>query len=295
MRGPSILAVSLRRGLRRPTLSRSRLGSLVIFLFLALLSAFMVLPAVYSFVQSIKPMEELFIYPPRFFVSRPTFENYLTALSLADNLWIPFSRYAFNSVFISGLGTFLYIFIASLAAYPLAKSKMPGKTVLSRIIVFTMLFNATATAIPQYIVMTKLQIIDTYLAAILPLMAQTVGVFLMQQFITSSLPDSTLEAARIDGASEFRIFFRIVMPSVKPGWLTLLIFTFQRYWSNSSPLIYSEELKQITSVLSSVAAGGIARAGAGAAVSILLMIPPLLIFIYSQSSVMETMSHSGLK
>ena len=295
MRGPSILAVSLRRGLRRPTLSRSRLGSLVIFLFLALLSAFMVLPAVYSFVQSIKPMEELFIYPPRFFVSRPTFENYLTALSLADNLSIPFSRYAFNSVFISGLGTFLYIFIASLAAYPLAKSKMPGKTVLSRIIVFTMLFNATATAIPQYIVMTKLQIIDTYLAAILPLMAQTVGVFLMQQFITSSLPDSTLEAARIDGASEFRIFFRIVMPSVKPGWLTLLIFTFQRYWSNSSPLIYSEELKQITSVLSSVAAGGIARAGAGAAVSILLMIPPLLIFIYSQSSVMETMSHSGLK
>lgn len=127
-------------------------------------------------------------------------------------------------------------------------------------------------------------------------MATTMGVFLMKQFIIASIPDATLEAARIDGAGEFRIFWKIVMPSIKPAWMTLIIFTFQSMWNATGvQYVYSEQLKMLPSVLQTISAGGIARAGAGSAVAVVLMIPPILIFILSQSSVMETMSHSGLK
>ncbi|MGN0494318.1 MAG: carbohydrate ABC transporter permease, partial [Acutalibacteraceae bacterium] len=201
-----------------------------------------------------------------------------------------------NSIIISVLGTIVYIFIASLAAYPLAKGKFIGATVISNLVVWTMLFRGEVTAIPQYLVISSLGLVDTYAAIILPSLAGTMGVFLMQQFMVSSIPDSVLEAARIDGANEYTIVFRIVFPCVKPGWLTLAIFTFQGLWGNSGgQYIYTENLKPLPNVLSQISAGGFARAGAASAVAVLLMIPPIILFIFSQSSIMETMSHSGLK
>lgn len=281
---------------RPARLYRSRGGTFVIILFLLGVCAFMILPILYAVLQSLKPIEEIFAYPPRFWVKNPTVENFQQVFQLADNLWVPFSRYLFNSVAVSVVGTGLYVIIASMAAYPLAKAKFPGVAAISAIIVWTMLFRMEVTAIPQYIVISTLRMVDTYWAVLLPAMAGTMGVFLMQQFITSSIPDDTLEAARIDGASEYTILFRIVFPCVKPGWLTLIIFTFQSLWNNNGgTYLYSEELKMLPSVMSTIAAGGIARAGAGSAVAVLLMIPPIVIFIFSQSSVMETMSHSGLK
>ena len=256
----------------------------------------MLLPILYAVLQSLKPIEEIFAYPPRFWVKNPTFDNFTQVFQLADNLWVPFSRYLFNSVMVSVIGTLVYIIIASMAAYPLAKASFPGAKIISLIIVWTMLFRGEVTAIPQYIVISSLKMVDTYLAVLLPPMAGTMGVFLMQQFIVSTIPNETLEAARIDGATEFGILFKIVFPCVKPGWLTLIIFTFQNFWnSTGGTYLYSEQLKMLPNVMSSIAAGGIARAGAGSAVAVLLMIPPILIFILSQSSIMETMSHSGLK
>ena len=281
---------------KRVRLSRSLGGTIMIFIFLAVVGAFMILPILYSIVQSLKPINEIFAYPPKFFVRNPTFDNFRQVLRLTDNLYVPFTRYLANSVGISVIGTAVYVVIASLTAYPLAKVNFPGVVVLSQIIVWTLLFRQEVTAIPQYIVIAKLGMVDTYWAILLPAMSGTMGVFLMKQFIITAIPDATLEAARIDGAGEFRIFFRIVMPAVKPAIMTLVIFTFQSMWNATGvQYVYSEQLKMLPSVLQTLAAGGIARTGAGSAVGVILMIPPILVFIISQSSVMETMSHSGLK
>jgi putative chitobiose transport system permease protein len=281
---------------RKRKLNRTWYGNSAIFLMLGMIGAFMALPLVYSVIQAFKPAEELFLFPPRFFVRRPTFENFGVVIQLTQIMWVPFSRYVFNSLFVSVLGTFVYIIIASLTAYPLAKHNFPGKTVMGAIIIWSLLFRPEVTGIPQYLVIAKLGLINSYWAILLPAFAGTFGVFLMRQFIVASIPDDTLESAKIDGAGEIRIYWSVVMPSVKPAWLTLLIFTFQGFWNATGiQYIYDENLKMLPTVLQQMAAGGIARAGAGAAVSLLLMIPPIALFIVSQSSILETMSHSGLK
>ena len=277
-------------------LSRSAYGNILVFLFLAVAALFMALPAYYSIIQSLKPIEELFAFPPKFFVRNPTFSNYKRTIRLASSSWVPFSRYLSNSIFVSVTGTAAYVIIASLAAYPLAKTNIPGVKIMSSLVVWMLLFSAEVTMIPRYIVISALGIIDTYFAILLPALAGSFGVFLMKQFMSNSIPNEVLEAARIDGANEYKIFWRIVMPCVRPAWLTLIIFTFQSMWSaTGGSYIYSEELKTLPSVLSTIAGGGIARSGAGAAVAVILMLPPVIIFIISQSSVMDTMAHSGLK
>ncbi len=281
---------------KRVRLARSTWGNIFVFAFLIFIGVFMAFPLFYAIVQSFKPINEIFIYPPRFFVKQPTLSNYTLAFQLAQNLNIPFSRYAFNSLFISIVGTTVYILVASLAAYPLAKAKFPGLFIISQLVIWTLLFRTEVTVIPQYIVIAKLGLINSYGAILLPALAGTFGVFLMKQFMVVAIPDSILEAARIDGASEYRIFWKICMPCVKPAWLTLIIFTFQSMWNaTGSQYIYNESLKMLPTVLTQISAGGIARAGAGSAVVVMLMIPPIIVFLISQSSVMETMAQSGIK
>lgn len=282
---------------RKVRLSRSLSGTIVIFIFLALVGTFMILPIVYSIIQSLKPLDEIFAYPPRFLVSHPTWDNYRQVFIMSDNLWVPFTRYIFNSVFIAAAGTGLYVIMSSAAAYPLAKGNFFGKKMISQLIVWTLLFSVEVTAVPKYMVVAKLGLLDTYWAVIFPYLAGTMGVFLMRQFIIASIPDSTLEAARIDGANEYKIFTSIVLPGVRPAWLTLIIFAFSNLWNSATSIefIYSENLKGLNSILSSITSGGLGRTGPSSAVAVLMMIPPILIFIYSQSSVMETMTHSGLK
>lgn len=281
---------------KRVRLSRSAGGTFLIFMFLLILGVFMALPLVYSVVQAFKPISELFAYPPKFFVKKPTFDNFYQVFELANNLWVPLSRYIFNSVLVSVLGTVFYVIIASLAAYPLAKIKFPGKTVLNTLIVLMILFRPEVTAVPQYVIISSLKMINTYWAIILPAMSSSFGVFLVRQFMVSSIPDAVLEAARLDGANEMYIFGKIVLPCIKPAWFTLTIFTFNSLWNATGlTYIYTEELKTLPSVLQSISAAGLARAGAASAVSLILMIPPIVIFLISQSSVMETMSQSGMK
>ena len=278
-------------------LSRSRGGTAVIFVILLIVSAFMLFPLYYSIVQSLKPIDEIFIYPPRFYVKNPTFENFVQVYYLSGNLTVPFTRYLFNSIFVTVVGTVLYLIIASLAGYSLAKGKFKGVGTLYTLIVLALLFRPEVTAIPVYYIVSKLGIIDTYWALLLTPLSGTMGVFLIRQFVVSSVPDATLEAARIDGATEFRTFRRIVLPSIKPAIMTVMIFTFQSMWnaSGTKEYIFSESLKELPTVLTTIADGGIARAGEGAAVSVIMMVPPIAVFLWSQSSVMETMSHSGLK
>ena len=278
-------------------LSRSKAGDIGVFIFLLLICAFMILPMLYSVIQAFKPLDELFLYPPRFFVRNPTTQNFSDVLYLTESLEVPFLRYVFNSVFITVAGTAIYIILASAAGYALGKGTFKGKSALSALVVWALLFRPEVTAIPQYVIVSKLGMVNTYWALLLPALASTMGVFLIRQFVVVAIPDATLEAARIDGASEYRIFFKIVMPGIKPALMTAIIFTFQSLWNSASgtQFIFSEKLKGLPNVLSTIVAGGIARAGAASAVSVILMIPPIIVFLISQSSVMETMTHSGLK
>ena len=286
----------MKRGKSGVRLSRSVGGTIAIALFLLVIGAFMALPIVYSLIQSVKPLDEIFAYPPRFFVRHPTFDNYIQVYQLCQNLWVPLSRYVFNSLFIAGVGTFVYVILASMAAFPLSKHKFLGKAVISALIVWALLFRSEVTGISQYIIISGMWMINTYWALLLPPLASTFGVFLMMQFMESAIPDAVLEAARIDGASEYRTFFSIAMPAVKPAWLTLVIFTFQSFWNVTGvSFVYDESLKTLPSVLSTISSGGLARAGATAAVAVILLVPPIIIFIISQSSISETMAHSGLK
>lgn len=276
-------------------LNRSLPVTLLLFLFLALVGVFMALPLVYAVNNAFKPLDELFIFPPRFFVRNPTLDNFYDLVSVMGDSWVPISRYFFNTIIITLFGTGGHILFASMAAYPLAKYRFPGSKVIFQIVILALMFSPHVTAIPNYLVMSGLGWIDSYLSLIIPAMAFPLGLFLMKQFM-EQLPDQMLEAAKIDGASEFQIFWKVVMPNVKPAWLTLLILQFPILWGTTGGnFIYSEELKTLNYALEQITEAGIARAGVGAAVALILMTVPIVLFIVSQSKVIETMSSSGMK
>ncbi|HIZ55783.1 MAG TPA: carbohydrate ABC transporter permease [Firmicutes bacterium] len=257
----------------------------------------MVLPLVYTVNLAFKPINELLKFPPTFFVRHPTTQNFKDLFAALGNSFIPLSRYLFNSIFISAVGTFGHVILASMAAYPLAKNKFPGKNFMFQTVVISLMFSGFVVNIPRFLLMDSLGWLDTYYAVIVPMMVSTLGLYLMKQFM-EQINDAILEAARIDGASEFRIFWRIVMPNVKPAWLTLTLFAFQASWNDSGSVslyIRQEAMKTFPLALSYVQAGGLARMGASAAVGFILMIPPITIFILTQSNVVETMKSSGMK
>ena len=258
--------------------------------------AICILPLIYSVVTSLKPLDEILAFPPKFFVRRPTLTNYTLLPSLLSKLQVPLSRYVFNSVFITIVGTVCHILCAAAAAFFFSKGKYKWKGVVFMIVQFALLYNGTTLGVPQYIIFSKMGIIDTYWVYILPHIPSAMGVFLMKQYMDGSVPDSLLEAARIDGAGYPRIFWQIVMPMVKPCWLTLLLFAFRDMWSTASgTTIFTESLKTLPSAMSQITAGGVARTGNAMAVQVIMMIPPILVYLISQSNVMETMSNSGMK
>lgn len=280
---------------KRAKPNHSRAGDFLSILILVLMGAFMALPLILAISNSLKPLEELFIFPPRFFVRNPTLNNFHDVFVLMSQSWVPFTRYIYNTVFITVVGTLGHLLVASLCAFALAKHKFPGHKFVFWIIVTALMFSAQVTAIPNYLIMSKLGWLDSSVALIAPAIAKPLGLFLMKQFM-EQIPDSLLEAARIDGAKEFTVFLKIAMPQVKPAWLTLIIFCFQDLWNlQGSNYIYSEQLKTLPYALSQISAAGISRAGATAAVAVIMMIVPITIFIISQSNIIETMASSGIK
>lgn len=270
-------------------------GDIVIFIFLALLGIFMVFPLYYSIIQSLKPIHELFVFPPKLYVASPTADNFSDMFKVASNMWVPFSRYVFNSIFITAVICVAHIFTVCMAAFVLAKCKFPGDKFLNSIIVTALLFTSTATWIMQFMVQAKLGLINTYWSLILPNIATPMGLFLMRQSMTT-IQDAMIEAAKVDGASLFRICWTIVIPNQKPALMTLIIFVFQGAWNiQGGSLIYDEALKTLPTIMQQITASGIARQGVIYATAVVLMIPPLVIFLIAQSNVMETMAHSGMK
>ncbi|MCD7788551.1 MAG: carbohydrate ABC transporter permease [Firmicutes bacterium] len=290
------MAKKLRTRGHKVVLNRSRGGDAGITVFLVIMGVFMFLPMLYVLLQSVKPLDELWMYPPRFYVINPTLKNFSDLFSLMADSWVPFSRYIFNTVFISVAGTFGNLVFASLAAYALAKLHFPGRDFMFNIVVRSLMFTSTVTSVCVFIIMSWLGWIDTYLAVIVPSFGYTLGLYLMKQFMETNVADEILESARLDGASELYAFWAIAMPMVKPAWLTLIVYCFQGLWnSGSSIYIYSEQLKTLNYAISQITAGGIARAGASAAATVVMMLVPILVFVISQSNIIETMGSSGMK
>ncbi len=286
----------LRTRKHKVVLNRSVGGDIGINVMLILLGAFMFLPMLYVIMQSLKPLDELWMFPPRFYVKSPTFKNFSDLFKLMSTSWVPFSRYIFNTVFISVAGTAGNLMLSSLAAYALAKIKFPGRKWIFEVIVLSLMFHGTVTAIANYLTMSMLHWVDTYFAIIVPAWCTSLGLYLMKQFMESSVSDAVLESARLDGASEFYTFLKIAMPMVKPAWLTLIIYSFQGLWnSGNSIYIYSEQLKTFNYAINQIVAGGIARAGAAAASQVIMMAVPITVFVISQSNIIETMGSSGMK
>ena len=280
---------------RSERVNRSRMGSAVLIVFLAAFSVIMALPMVLIVGNAFKPLDELFVFPPRLLPQNPTVKNFRDIFTVLSGSEVPILRYMFNSVFITAAGSAGHIVIASMCAFPLAKKKFPGRDIIFNVIVLSLMFNAAVTAIPNFLVMSALNWVDTFAALIVPAFGAPLGLYLMKQFM-EQIPDSLLEAARIDGANQWRSFWGIVIPNVRPAWLTLLLLTVQSLWGmGASGFVYREELKTLPYALSQILSVGAARAGVAAAISVLMMVIPVSIFIFSQSNIIETMSSSGMK
>lgn len=270
-------------------------GTTAIFTILLLAGIFMLLPIYLTVIMSVKPVEELFVFPPKLYAVRPTLDNFRDMFRDLNSNRVPFSRYVFNSLFVTVTVTALQCIFCSMAAFVLAKCRFPGSRLINGIIVVALLYQSNVIYIMQYIVMAKLGLIDDPLALILPSIASPMGLFLMRQSI-SQIPDSIIEAAKVDGAGLFRICWQIVIPNQKPALMTLIIFAFQAAWNiQSGSMVFREEYKTLPTVVSQAAASGIAKAGVAMAAAVFMLIPPVVIFMLAQRQVIETMAHSGIK
>lgn len=280
---------------KEKALNRSMAGNATLFVFMGICGVFMALPLVMIINNAFKPLDELFRYPPYIFVRNPSMDNFYDLFVLMGNSWVPFARYILNTILITGGGTVGHVLFASLASYPLAKHNFPGKKLLFSIVVLSIMFTYQVTQIPNYLIISKLGINNTYLAVILPPFAYGLGLYLMKQFM-EQIPDSLIESARLDGASEYKVFWTIIMPNVKPAWLTLAVLQFQTMWGNTgSTFLRDEQLKPLQYALQQIVNGGAARQGAAAVVTLIIAAIPITFFIICQSSIIETMTTSGMK
>lgn len=281
--------------LRRRVANRSKGGDIAIYIFLLIMALIMVFPLVFAVNMALKPMDELFLFPPKIFAQNPTFDNFSDLFVTMSKSNVTFSRYLFNTVLITVVGTAGHVIICSAAAFVLAKYDFPGGKTFFNIVVTALMFTGYITQIPNYLVMNFFGWIDTMYSLIIPAFAAPIGLFLMKQFM-EGIPMALIEAAKVDGATEWYTFTRIVMPNVKPAWLTIIIYSVQSLWNNrASTFIYSEEKKTLVYALQSIANGGVARTGQAAAVTVVIMIVPIITFVLSESQVLETMASSGIK
>lgn len=275
--------------------NRSVGGSLALLIFLFLLALLMLFPVVFMVSNAFKPINELFIFPPKLFVLQPTLDNFYDLSDLLADSLVPLSRYLFNTAVIVLLGSLGHIFLSCMAAFPLAKFRFPGSRLLNQVVVLSLMFSSAVTAVPNYVIMSKLGLVDSYWAVILPALSMSLGLFLMKNFM-EQVPDALIDAASIDGAGYFHMLWRIVMPAVKPAWITLFIVSFQSLWgATGGNFIYTENYKPLPAMLSQLSGSGVARTGVVAATSLLLFVVPVILFVVSQSNVLETMATSGIK
>ena len=275
---------------------RSQIKIILIILPLVI---FMALPLIFIANHAFKPMEELFAFPPTFFVKNPTLENFTKLIKFSRTSGVPLSRYVFNSVIVTALTVGLSLLLTTCAAFALAKIKFKGREMLMQINQIAIMFVATAVLIPRYLVICKLGMIDTVWAHVLPLVALPVALFLVKQFV-EQVPDSLIEAAYMDGATDFQVYRKVIIPMIKPAIATASILIFQQVWTNmetSNYYINDDSMKTLTFYMNSLvnANNTVAGQGMSAAATLIMFVPNLVLFIILQNSVMNTMANSGIK
>ncbi|MGN0676909.1 MAG: carbohydrate ABC transporter permease [Ruminococcus sp.] len=275
--------------------SDRRAGNIAVFLFLTVFGIFMALPIYLAFVMAFKPEQELFVFPPKLYTLNPTLDNFRNMLEdLSKSQLVPFSRYFFNSMLVTLSVTVLQCVFSAMAGFVLAKCRFKGKNFLNAFIVVSLLYQSNVIYIMQYTLIARLNMINTYRALIFPMIASPMSLFLMRQSI-SQVPDEIIEAGKIDGANLFRICWQIVMPNQKPAIATVMIFAFQSAWNmQSGSFIYKENLKTLPTVIQQLTASGISKTGISASASVIMLLPPVIIFIFARKSVIKTMAHSGI-
>ena len=276
-------------------------GQIKIFLLILPMVLLTGLPIVFIFFHAFKPMEELFAFPPKFITLHPTLDNFSKLLKASRSAGIPLSKYVFNSIFITAAVVFGSLLFSTMAAYALSKLKFKGRNVMMQINQIALMFVSCAVMIPRYLIVNKLGMIDTYWAEILPLIALPVGLFLIKQFV-DQVPDSLIEAAYMDGAKEWQIYLRVVLPLIKPAIATAAILVFQQVWTNletSNYYINDDSLKSLafymSTLTSTTTTNTVAGQGIAAAASLIMFLPNLILFCILQKNVMNTMAHSGIK
>ncbi|MGN0631918.1 MAG: carbohydrate ABC transporter permease [Ruminococcus sp.] len=286
--------ISRMKASERPA-GRKVFGRVCIFLFLTVLGLFMAMPVYLTVVMSVKPQHEMFIFPPKLYAEEPTLSNFAEMFRICSSGQVPFSRYVFNSVAVTAAVTAMQTVFSSMAAFCLAKVKFPGAKIINSIIVISLLYQSSAIYIMQYMVLAKLGMVNRIAALILPAAASPMCLFLMRQSM-STIPDSVIEAAKVDGAGLFRICWQIAVPNQKPALMTVVIFAFQAAWNiQGGSIIFDESMKTLPTVVQQAAAAGLSRAGTAMAAAVFMLIPPAVIFMAAQRQVIETMAHSGLK
>lgn len=278
---------------------RMKKGEWKFYIYLVPLAIIMGLPIVYIFCHAFKPMDELFTYPPKFFVKHPTLANFRNLIQMSNGSAIPWTRYLFNSILVTGGVVFCSVLFSTTAGYAIAKLKFKGKNIFMNINTAALMFVSGAVAIPSYLIISNIHILNTYWAHILPSIAMPVGLFLVTQFI-GQVPDELIEASVVDGASQFMIYRKIIIPLIKPAVVTIIILSFQAVWNNmttSTLYVDDESLRTFAFYMGTLSSNANAVAGQGmaAASALIMFIPNLVIFILMQSNVMNTMAHSGLK
>lgn len=269
-------------------------GAIVIIL--GIMGLVSLLPIIYLVCTAFKPLEELFLYPPRFFVSNPTLKNFTDLMTVTSNTTVPFTRYLFNTILITVAYLFLLILVSTMACYPLSKHKFPGKNGLFSLVTTALMFITAATAVPSYLITNALHLPNTYWVYIIPGLASPTALFLMKQFL-DQVPNDIFEAGKIDGASEWQLYTKIAIPLLRNAQATVIILSFGGIWSESgtaATYIYDEQMRTLGWFMGTIG-GGYARAGAGAAAAFIMTMPGVLMFIIQQSKVMDTMAHSGIK
>ncbi len=275
-------------------------NQLKFYLILVPMAVFMLLPVVYIFSQSLKPLDELFMFPPRFLVQKPTFKNFTDLFRAASSTGVPMMRYLVNSVIVTVIAITLTLLITTMTAYALSKKEFKLKKFLFSVNQTALMFVAIAVAIPRYLIIDTIGLNDTFIVHILPYLAMPVGLFLVKQFI-DQVPDELVEAAKVDGAGDWHIIMKIIIPLIKPALATVAILTFQMIWNStesSNLYIITETKKTFSFYLTTLTANqavSIAGAGMAAAAGLIMFLPNLIIFVIMQSRVMDTMSHSGIK
>lgn len=275
---------------------RSQIKIMIIVLPLVI---FMALPLIYIINHAFKPMEELFAFPPRFFVRNPTLENFTKLIKFSRTSGTPLSRYVFNSLLVTVLTVGLALLLTTLSAFALSKIKFKGRNLMLQINQIAIMFVATAVLIPRYIVICKLGLIDSIWAHVLPLVAMPVALFLVKQFV-DQVPDSLIEAAYMDGATDFHVYLKVIIPMIKPAIATAAILVFQQVWTNIETSNYyfnDDSMKTLTFYMNSLVNvnNTVAGQGMSAAATLIMFIPNLVLFCILQNSVMNTMANSGIK